>query len=219
MSRMKPGQDIGGCEHDHLGEALADMTNQQLEFRSDPWLAWWATNQNRTQVEWIRDGFARNGIKLEEPLTTNNIIALLKPFHSSTNSDSNDYDLRYQWEGLHFNAFRWLRDTGFSPFGFDLSAVPLEDRDEVTKGLIHYAFWYGYFREDAGNLFIGERQADNLEFEYAAINRPPYTWLPQTSMIVLVVVGILLLCFKPNHPSKHSSPADSPAMPPSRPAK
>jgi len=45
MNHIKPGQVIEGCEASHLGEALADMTNQQLEPKAEIWLSWWKTNQ------------------------------------------------------------------------------------------------------------------------------------------------------------------------------
>jgi hypothetical protein len=115
MRHIKPGQDIGSCEASHLGQALARMTNQQLGLRSDPWLAWWTTNQNKSQLDWIRDGFTRNGIELQQPMTTNNVIALLKLVIPDTNSAAYTNVPSYARTALRYNALRWLRDSGFKP--------------------------------------------------------------------------------------------------------
>ena len=117
MKHIKPGQDIDSCQASHLASALADMTNQQLGYTADPWLAWWNTNQYKSQVEWIREGFAQKGVTLQHPLTTNNILTLLKLSRLATNSPLVTNTPRHLQSSLRFNAFRWLRDSGFSGFG------------------------------------------------------------------------------------------------------
>ena len=205
MAHIKPGQDIGSCEASHLEDALADMTNQQLGSRSDTWLAWWTTNQNKSQLDWIRDGFARNGIELQHPITTNNIIALLKLVVPDTNSAAYTNIPFYARTALRFNALRWLRDSGFKPkefydrgfddFGtgeFDLKSVPAEDRDKAARGLMAYAFWLGKHQYDPGKLPIdGNDQQDH--WPNAMFLCRPFRWTLYSIIVAAMCGGWFLL--------------------------
>lgn len=164
INHIKPGQPIFGCANNHLAEALADITNHQLEPEAETWLAWWKTNQNKTQVEWIREGFAIKGIVLQEPLTTNNLIDLLKLSHVSTNSPIYSNSPSYFLPCLRKNAFRWLRDSGFSPWQLfniwdcDANNMPEADRKQITRALMDYAYWYGEHWNDPSKLVFPQRE-------------------------------------------------------------
>jgi hypothetical protein len=192
MKHIKPGEEIVGCEASHLAGALADMTNQQLGYQADPWLAWWRTNQNKTQLEWIRDGFASKGIILQQPLTTNNILALLKLSHLATNSPvftNTPPNLR---TSLRFNAFRWLRDSGFRSIEFDLKNIPEEDRNQITLALIDYAEWSGIHRDDPGKLPINEYSLGYPSSD-ACFLTPRFRWPLYLTIIAMALGGWYLL--------------------------
>lgn len=216
MKRIQPGEDIGGCGYNHLGDALAQMTNQQLEFKSDVWLAWWATNQHKTQVEWIREGFARRGIALGQPLTTNNIIALLTIISPTTNAVPGNDAPRHTRAGLRYNALRWLRDAGFNPGEMDFASVPEAERDMVTRGFVKYALWFGEHRLDPGKIWVWEvGSGGETDFYAASREEMTFRWVFTVLPFALAAGGILLL--RLTRPSKHSSPADSAAMRMNRP--
>lgn len=187
MAHIKPGQDIVSCDASHLGDALADMTNQQLGYQSDPWLAWWKTNQNKSQPEWIREGFASKGVVLQQPLTTNNILALLKLANLATNSPVYTNMLSGLRSSLRYNAFRWLRDSGFKPGDLDINSVAAEEKNQVVQSLINYAEWRGIHRDDPGKLSIdGNDQQDH--WPNAVFLGRPFRWTLY-SIIVAAMFG------------------------------
>lgn len=155
IRHIKPGQDISSCEAGHLGQALANITNHQLNPEADIWIAWWQTNQNKSQIEWIKEGFAEQGVMLENPLTTNNIIDLLKLANQPTNSPV--YTNHFA-QSIRMNAFRWLRDSGVNYkaaleiWNYDVDSIPSEDRRQITLALLFYADWYGQNWDGPGKL-------------------------------------------------------------------
>ena len=194
MQHIKPGQVIDGCEASHLGESLADMTNQQLEPKAEIWLAWWKTNQNKSQLEWIQDGFASKGILLQQPLTTNNILALLKLSHLATNAPVFTNTLPHFRQSLRFNAFRWLRDSGFRPLDLDLKNIPDEDKNQITLQLIDYVEWYGEHYLDPGKLPITE---DREYFSEPMLLEARFRWTLYFALAALIISGVWLSRYQP----------------------
>ncbi|HEU6448413.1 MAG TPA: hypothetical protein VFV23_08255 [Verrucomicrobiae bacterium] len=190
ITKLKPNQEIGGCENSHLGEALEDLTNQGLGTKSDAWIAWWKTNQNKTQLEWIRDGFEKQGIQLQKPLTTNNIIALLKLINPSPWSVFSTNQFSHT---LRYNAMRWLRDSGFRAQQFDLSLIPEKDRDQIIFALLEYAQWYGEHYFDPGHLPI------DGEFSYSypepIFLSKELRWKVYLAIIFVGLFGFILIHF------------------------
>lgn len=200
---LKPVQKSYGCESGqmHLPDAPFKITNQRITKDTD-WGTWWSTNKQKTQVEWVRDGFLQQGITLEQPLTTNNIVALLKLVATS----KQNY--------LRYNAQRWLRDANVTvmPTAFDLTQVAPEDREEVTKGLVSYALWLGEHRDDPGKLAISGKDSDEgwrMEVE-ALLDRPPYNWLLKSCLLIMASVGVLLLRYaRQGLPAANAGPSKS----------
>jgi hypothetical protein len=202
IHHIKPGQDIMGCEASHLGEALADITNHQLKPDADIWLGWWKTNQDKTQVEWIREGFVERGLILQEPLTTNNIIDLLKLANLATNSPVYINTPDYLRGSLHMNAFRWLRDSGitgrdlFRLWNFDADNIPEANRNQIITAMLDYAVWYGEHWNDPGHLSIANR------WNYGRLGPPwfleaKFRWTLYGSMTGLALAGIWLMRRRP----------------------
>ena len=196
MKHIKPGQDISGCDASHLAGALARMTNQQLGDQADIWLAWWKTNQDKTQLEWIRDGFANKGVVVQQPLTTNNILALLKLADLATNSAIYANMPVYLRSSLRFNAFRWLRDSGFRATEFDLKNIPVENGNQITSALIDYAEWYGIHWNDPGKLRIAGNNIGDDRWPDAVFETRPYRWTLYSIIVVMALGGCFLLRFE-----------------------
>ncbi len=194
MTKIKPGQDLTEDFDTHLDSALVDMTNQRLGKESNTWLAWWTTNRNRTQLEWIRDGFAQEGIQLQQPLATNNIVTLLKLIAPSPKSTNTNVVVRSR-HGFRYNAQRWLRDAGFRPQEFDLASGSPEEKDQVARGLVSYAYWLGQRWDDPGKLPIrGERSDDTWAgMPEPAIAGPKIKWTMYLVMISLAACGVFLM--------------------------
>ena len=197
IKHIKPGQNIASCESSHLGEALADITNHQLEQKTETWLAWWQTNQNKTQVEWIREGFAERGLVLRDPLTTNNIIDLLALSHLATNSPIYTNIPIYLHRSLRMNAFRWLRDSGLSPWDIRSALSGAEnntlhqDESQLLIALIDYAEWYGQNWDGPGKLPLRKDFDTPLYGEFAMFTK--IHWFVCFSVPMLALIGLVLL--------------------------
>lgn len=142
----------------HLDSAICYLTNQRMT-NSAARLQWWELNKDKSQMDWIREGFSKVGLVLTEPLTTNNIIDLLKLTHSSTNFTMLTNPIPVElWLALRYNAFRWLSYSGFWPLNLDLNTVDPKIRNEVEVALIRYAQWLGENWDSPGRLPIHEHQ-------------------------------------------------------------
>lgn len=195
INRIKPGDDIDSCSAGHIGHALADISNQQLPAETEIWLAWWQTNQNKTQIEWIREGFAQRGVVLENPLTTNNIIALLKLANPATNSPIHTNGAA---KSVRMNAFRWLRDSGvnyqsvFEIWNRDVNNIPSEDRKQIVEALLSYAVWYqdNYFAP--GKLPLKENMSGRSPSEYEPFTRT-IRWVLVIIIPLIAILGLFLI--------------------------
>jgi hypothetical protein len=202
IEHIKPGQDLSGCDASHLAGALARMTNQQLGDQADIWLAWWKTNQDKTQLEWIRDGFAEKGVVIQQPLTTNNILALLKLANLATNSAVYTNMPSGLRSSLRFNAYRWLRDSDFKARYFDINTIPEEDKGQIIHDLIDYSEWYGIHWNDPGKLQITGNNIGDDRWPDAVFETRPYRWTLYSIMAILALGGCYLLLFK-HHNNSH----------------
>jgi hypothetical protein len=193
LRSRQPQEEILSCGEwpFHLPDALCDMTNQS----PTNWFTWWETNKLKSQVEWVRDGFARAGIPLQQPLTTNNTVALLSLIASSSNSVAISNVPPSERGGLRYNACRWLRDSHFDFREFDLSSVPPEVRDAATRGLLAYAHWLLDHWDDPGNLPVSGSETDPSRFlpATAAVASASFTWFVSLALLALAFSGVLLL--------------------------
>ncbi len=175
----------GSCDNwpYHLPEALTDMTNQKLTNWNTAWLGWWESNKSKTQVEWIRDGFREKGIVLQQPLTTNDVVTLLKVL-ANTNLPSY----------LKYNAKRWLRDSDKYPAVIRLNELPGGEDTALIQAEISYAQWYGEYWDAPGKLWIDT----NIPFTDSWLEEPkielqPLKYVPIVLVFALAGAGILLL--------------------------
>lgn len=188
MDRLKPDSEMG-CFSGHTDTAMDFITNQGFDDDAQAWLSWWKTNKDKSQTEWIRDGFVKYGIKLEIPRAhdptekeyglfnenriarvpcvenppsreqTESLLILLGVVHEDDADEPDNKEAKVDIPShIRYNAFRWLRDTGFSPVDFLLAnksvSVPVE------RGLCRYAAdercWPVY--RGVGILPFGEKQ-------------------------------------------------------------
>lgn len=204
IAEMKTGREFWSCSG-HLHAALPLITNQgdrrgTNKWEVEAWISWWSTNSQKSQLEWIRDGFKERGFEFRQPLTTNDVLILLKlafpaKFKSLTGTTNR------VGEGLQFNACRWLRDAGFRTDDFDLKqldALTAEEREGYVRALIGYANWVEWTADFPGRLPIRGPEKHEWSREGIAeregwINRRPYCWLPHLVVVALAGFGILLL--------------------------
>lgn len=131
ISTLSGKDEILACREGHRTIALAIITNQELGDNVDKWRDWWSANKDKKQEEWIKDGFEKKvGLVLSDTLQKSDIDALLIII--------GDSEIPYS---LRWNAFRWLRDSGFETDSYNYADFPSNDENKVLSGLKEYCKW------------------------------------------------------------------------------
>ncbi|MCP5523064.1 MAG: hypothetical protein H7A46_16130 [Verrucomicrobiales bacterium] len=136
IGRIAKGEDVSGCANGHVDVGLRLLANQSPGEEATDWLQWWQANKDKSQEEWMRDGFAEMGIHLGDQLDVTVTQSLLLVMGNTNLSLP---------EGLtyarRFNAFRWLRDHDFDPTELRWADFAEDDRDTAWLGLCRYSLW------------------------------------------------------------------------------
>ena len=97
---------------------------------------------------------------------------------------------------MQYNAFRWLRDSGFDPAAFAASNATALDSEPVRAGLIQYMEWQTAYprRNGLGILALGatpDRRGEALS--PPLVVRPWFVAVAYAFVIAPLVAGCLLL--------------------------
>lgn len=90
---------------------LSRMTNQCIIGDRDAWIEWFREHEGESQEQWIQQGFAKYGVTVHLPPTEEDREVLLTLL---ANNDKDADGVSKIPAELRYNAFRWLRDSGFS---------------------------------------------------------------------------------------------------------
>lgn len=189
--------------------ALALISNQH----PDSWEEWMKTNQNRTQEEWVRDGFLRYGVSVQIPPDVSDVEPLLKlmgrnswnflsggPQGTNAPNSIPDY--------VQYNAFRWLRDAGFKPTAFARSNATLVASQDMAMALIKYANWHGAFslaeHDNLGILAFAKKSDPDFGFARPLIATPWVSVVVYGSVIVFLSLGLWLAAFRKRQTPQNS---------------
>jgi hypothetical protein len=215
-----------GCGYKYI--ALNYITNQApvndreyvssihgYDYREKKWAEWWKQNKNKSQIEWIRDGFSKYGVKVSKTPSVEECKALLsvlgdvRDYNTEDNKTDDDNETfsfpekvekekKYAPDYLRYNAFRWLRDSGFKPVEFTIRHVTKSSPKEIIQGLKTYQRWNSIYpwHADVGILPLpGRKKFPDDDGDYP---RPAFfnTWIQVSGhcfMILPIVVGVFLL--------------------------
>jgi len=86
------------CTRGHVLDALQAITNHDAGPNAEDWRPWHETNKDKTQQQWIKEGFVEHGLPVSDPADDAFVTALIRA------SDPN-----YQPHFLQTNALRTLR--------------------------------------------------------------------------------------------------------------
>ncbi|HBO43439.1 MAG TPA: hypothetical protein DD670_05820 [Planctomycetaceae bacterium] len=184
------------------GDSLTYMTNQEATQRANDWHEWWKQNKHKSQVEWIQDGFAQHGITATVPPSPETIEALLKLLDKPEDEDidaseeeetGEEVDEVKEIPGyLRYNAYRWLRDSGFEPVRYLLSNRDVSP--EVARGLLEYAKFEREWPKSSGVgiLPFGKKTVDD-GFEGPPMTEPSFQRMAALAIFVPSCLGVFLL--------------------------
>lgn len=131
LADIEAGQNVFGCWEGHREMALERITNQGFGDDRVAWLAWWKTNQNRTQHEWVVQGFQSAGVQVKSPLDAATTCVLLAELGNTNRNET-------KHSGLKFNAYRWLRNHDFEPESVRPEDLTTADGAARLRGLVVY---------------------------------------------------------------------------------
>lgn len=133
MQWIAEGKEMQNFQNVHWEEALPVITNHEFDFSNSgkAWQEWWKDNHSKTQEEWIQAGFEKLGVEVGMPPTEKDwpqLLALLKTAPAPASAEEKDHarpSQKYHHSfHVRYNAYRWLRDSGFDPVTYILSDQP-----------------------------------------------------------------------------------------------
>jgi hypothetical protein len=139
MGKAEAGQAIANCgDIGHKDAALKSITCTDpasgTNWNTEPqWLAWWSTNKDKPQLEWIKSGLLNYGVVVHLPPNEQDYEPLLALLGNSVTNPTGKIP-RF----VKYNAFRWLRDSGFQVLPFAMSNVTAQTPPFVRDGIILY---------------------------------------------------------------------------------
>ena len=185
---------VCGC----TATALMMMANRDEQ----SWKEWADAHHDETQEEWIREGFAQRGVIVHLPPQPADTVPLLEVLgHSTWNT---------LWGGpqgtnapeafpnyLQYNAFRWLRDSGFDQTTFAAANAPALSSDAVRIGLMQYTKWNAaYPRHDGVGILAFGKESDDTSWGTPTLLRLRSQAAAWLVVITPILVGVVVLCWR-----------------------
>jgi len=176
--------------------ALMFMANRYEQ----SWKNWANLHRGESQEEWIKDGFAQRGITVHLPPTLEDTLPLLGVLgHKTWNTlwagpqGTNAPDAFPNY--LQYNAFRWLRDSGFNQTAFAASNATTFTDDVVRIGLLQYTKWNAAYRigDGVGVLAFGKAAHKERPFGPPLILKSWFQAVAWLLVIVPIVAGSSML--------------------------
>ncbi len=149
-AKVSSGEGIGCLGGGHLDAGLSLLTNHAPPDDSDKqaiakfWGAWWETHQHLSQEDWLCLGFEKAGVTLHQRPSKEDwptLLALLgqvqQPGESDYSYEEDGSQVEVAPDHLRYNAYRWLRDSGFEPIRFVIGQGG-QASTETKNGLLEY---------------------------------------------------------------------------------
>ena len=204
--------------------ALALMANRH----ATSWKEWADANRARSQEEWIKDGFLDYGVTVHLPPTPDDTLPLLRLLGRKS--------WNVLWAGpqgtnapeavpsyIHYNAYRWLRDSGFDSGKFASSNVTVAAESDITGGLLRFSQWRAAYpgHDGLGVLAFGRAGASGSDFDMRPVIAKLWVVFGVDAFIAACTIGgaVLVLRFtKKKADTKRveqgAAPNGGPATPP-----
>ncbi len=178
-----------GC---HL-QALALMSNHALQ-TEDEWRAWFAANKDKSQEEWLQAGFARLGLAVSVPPSGADTLPLLRLLGKASTNPGSTNKADNVPGSASYNAFRWLRDSGFQPMQYVATNENIFNDVLARRGVLMYARYEGRFPASEGLGSLGFASDRGPEFE--GMGRPLIARRPAAFLawsLVAIPAGLAIL--------------------------
>ncbi len=189
--------------------ALSYMTNQE----SKSWQEWLVTYKDKSQEEWIREGFTKYGVMVHLPPQPEDTELLLKLIGAKTwrtlwGGPQEKLDPEIIPDFVQYNAFRWLRDSGFDPVVY--ATANAASANALAPGLIKYSKWLALFpaRDELGILSFGKKSSEKHNRPQPKFKDPGFMVLVYTVILGPLLLSGGLLVYSIRHKSVSSDNTD-----------
>ena len=117
---------------------------------------------------------------------------------------------------MKFNAFRWLRDSGFNPVAFAISNATESTQTEITAGLLEYFRRERIFpkRDHVGELTFGEDRDLYADWTLPVMLQPRFKAGVYTLVFGLPCLAVAMIAWtlkKPRRPTICSKKCSGPS--------
>lgn len=205
IRRAEGGEQISDCSRiGHKDAALQFITCQdpsppvtgsRVPFAVEKaWMAWWKENREKKQEQWIQEGLVQRGVSVHLPAVREDyepLLILLGTVSTNRSVKLPDQVPAY----VRYNAFRWLRDSGFDPLGYAVSNLTAQTPEVVKQGLYAYSKRLKIYPDvdGAGVLGFGRQPAVPDEAHRPYLFSAPVQRTAYGMMILPVLAGVFLL--------------------------
>ena len=146
-----------GCSSGHREVGICYIANREPmedENLGRNWLRWWEEHKNESQEQWIRDGFVELGVNVSLPPTAMDWGPLLTVLGAEPGPmPPNVRPRKLYSESARYNAYRWLRDSGFDPVKYLVDRIEQPLDPTIRLGLEAYQkFSQSFLTMPAGRM-------------------------------------------------------------------
>jgi hypothetical protein len=99
---------------------------------------------------------------------------------------------------IHYNAYRWLRDSGFEPGTFISSNATVVAEPDITAGLLRYSQWRSKYpgRDGLGVLAFGTTRSTASDFDMRPVIFTPWVVIGVHCFMAVCVIGGAVLVWR-----------------------
>jgi len=204
MNQFNPGDRVDGClgaKLAHADEALCMLSNQDVGVDATNWLEWWEDNESKSQEEWIADGFHIRGFEIDALPSEKDFPQLLQILGTA-----GDHEVSSIHKAMKYNAFRFLRDSGFEPIAYAISNQTMSI--ELERGLLEYAKYEASWPTsgDVGILSFGKKENYLEGRPLPGILQPRIITIANKIIYGLPLIGLILLGCSTKSNSRKTEP-------------
>jgi len=178
---------VCGCTH----SVFELMTNQSPVDSGESWKEWLDKHKDETQEQWLQQGFEKYGVTVHLPPTAEDHEPLLMLLGNQEKDENDEYDDCIIPEAVKYNAFRWLRDSGFDWEKFIKERKDWQASKQLADGVCSYIHIKANFpiSDGLGILAFGKMPDPSDALEYDRMI-PILSWRYKA-----IAYAIILTCF------------------------
>ena len=164
------------------------MTNQSPDDSDKSWKEWLEKHKDETQEQWLQQGFEKYGVTVHIPPVSKDHKSLLMLLGNEEKTAEDEYIIPSE---VKYNAFRWLRDSGFDWGRYIKERKDWQGSKQLSDGVCRFIRLETDYpiHDGLGILAFGEKPDMSTALEYDR-RVPILSW-----WFKAIVYAIISTCF------------------------